>query len=88
MFLCPPRLQVQINGSQSVYNNLWYNNGRWYAIVDGPDYVPSFRFSRNLEITTLHVEDAKAWAAALKWRAVTGDSLLFDFVFFMHPTGG
>jgi protein O-GlcNAc transferase len=41
-----------------MYTNLYYNNGRWYALVDGSTAVPHFRFSRNQEITTIHVEDS------------------------------
>lgn len=30
-----------------MYTNLYYNNGRWYALVDGTMHIPSWRFSRN-----------------------------------------
>ena len=30
-----------------MYSNLYYNRGRWYALVDGPSHVPHWRFSRN-----------------------------------------
>lgn len=38
------------------------------------------------EITTLHVADAAAFAASVRWRAVPGDTLLFDYIYFTHPT--
>jgi len=33
----------------------------------------------------LHVRDAAAWAANTAWRPVAGDSLVFDYIYFMHP---
>lgn len=42
-----------------MYHNLYYNNGRWFALVDGPMSVPNWRFSRNQEIVTLHVQDVR-----------------------------
>lgn len=38
------------------------------------------------EIRALHFSDARAFAGAVKWRVVTGDTLLFDYIFFTHPT--
>lgn len=35
---------------------------------------------------TLHVQNATAWAETVQWRLVAGDSLLFDFIYFSHPT--
>ncbi|KAF8072370.1 ALDH10A8 [Scenedesmus sp. PABB004] len=66
--------------------NLWYNAGRWYALVEGDRAVAPWRFSKNQEVAPLHVADAGAWAASVRWRAVPGDTLLFDYIFFVHPT--
>ncbi|GBF94574.1 hypothetical protein Rsub_06689 [Raphidocelis subcapitata] len=81
-----PRTEVTPHKTHVVYRNLWYNNGRWYALVDGPKHVAAWRFSRNQEISPLHVESARAFANAVAWRAVPGDTLLFDYAFFTHPT--
>jgi hypothetical protein len=81
-----PRSEVVPYDTYMLYRNLWYNNGRWYALVDGPDHVASWKFSRNQEIITLHVDNASAFADAVKWRVVKGDTLLFDFIYFIHPT--
>jgi protein O-GlcNAc transferase len=48
--------------------------------------VPSWKWSKNHEITTLHVHDAKQWLQHTSWKVVPGDTLLFDFIFFVHPT--
>ena len=38
------------------------------------------------EISPLHVVDAQAFADSVKWRVVTGDTLMFDYIYFTHPT--
>ncbi|KAI8470588.1 MAG: hypothetical protein J3K34DRAFT_385246 [Monoraphidium minutum] len=81
-----PRTEVEVFKTHVVYKNLWYNAGRWYALVDGPKHVASWRFSRNQEISALHVKDAAAFAASVDWRLQAGDTLLFDYIFFTHPT--
>jgi hypothetical protein len=81
-----PRSEVEPKQSHVMYRNVWYNNGRWYALVDGPEHVPSWRFSRNQEIVTLHVKNATEFARSVKWRVVPGDTLMFDFIYFIHPT--
>jgi protein O-GlcNAc transferase len=48
--------------------------------------VPSWRWSKNHEVTTLHVADARAWLRHTSWRVVPGDTLLVDYIFFVHPT--
>lgn len=54
--------------------------------MQGDRYVQPLRFSRNQEVNTLHVSDAQKFVDGIEWRVVPGDTLLFDFVFFMHPT--
>ena len=44
------------------------------------------RFSRNQEISTIHVQDANAFVNSVKWNIIPGDTILFDFIFFIHPT--
>ena len=41
--------------------------------------------SRNLDLNVLHVDDAAAWADTVAWRPVSGDTLVFDYVYFLHP---
>jgi protein O-GlcNAc transferase len=86
MFRGNPRTEV-VPGPHAVsYRNLWYNAGRWYALVDGERAVPSWRFSKNHEVAALHVTDARRWLNTSRWRVVPGDTLLFDYIFFVHPT--
>lgn len=41
--------------------------------------------TRNQDLNVLHVDDATQWAAPLDARVVSGDTLIFDFVYFLHP---
>ena len=41
--------------------------------------------TRNQDLNVLHVDDANQWAAPLDARVVSGDTLIFDFVYFLHP---
>ena len=59
---------------------------RWYALVDHDNFVQNIKISRNQEITCLHVKDAAAWVANTKHRVVKRDTLLFDYMYFIHPT--
>lgn len=81
-----PRTEVIPSTHHVTYRNLWYNNGRWYALVDSDRTVPSWKWSKNHEVTTLHVQDARSWLRSTRWRVVPGDTLLFDFIFFTHAT--
>jgi hypothetical protein len=81
-----PRSEAEPHKHHFLYRNLWYNNGRWYALVVGASHVPSWKFSRNQEIVTLHVDNATTFLNSVKWRLVRGDTLLFDFIYFIHPT--
>ena len=62
-----------------------YNNGRFYLLVDGPAAVAPWKMTRNQDLNVLHVDDATQWAAPLDARVVSGDTLIFDFVYFLHP---
>ena len=62
-----------------------YNNGRFYLLVDGPAAVPPWKMTRNQDLNVLHVDNASQWAAPLDAKVVTGDTLVFDFVYFLHP---
>ena len=43
--------------------------------------------TRNQDLNVLHVADAGAFAASVSGRVVSGDSLIFDFIYFLHPVG-
>ena len=36
-----PRSEVNCSDTHCIYQNLWYNNGRFYLLVDGPEHVVS-----------------------------------------------
>jgi len=62
-----------------------YNNGRFYLLVDGPAAVAPWKMTRNQDLNVVHVDDANHWAAPLDANVVSGDTLIFDFVYFLHP---
>ena len=35
----PARTEVNCSDTHCIYDNLWYTNGRFYLLVDGPDPV-------------------------------------------------
>ncbi|EIE21972.1 hypothetical protein COCSUDRAFT_66769 [Coccomyxa subellipsoidea C-169] len=80
-----PRTEVNCTVTHCVYQNLWYNNGRFFLLVDGPDAVTGWKMTRNQDLNILHVDNATAFVDNLQWRMVTNDTLLFDFVYFLHP---
>ena len=45
-----------------------------------------WKMTRNQDLNVLHVDSAAKWADSLKaLRVVRGDTLVFDFVYFLHP---
>jgi len=59
---------------------------RWYAIIEGNKFINTIKISRNQQVTTIHVKNATAWFENVNHRVVRGDTLLFDYIFFVHPT--
>jgi hypothetical protein len=59
---------------------------RWYALVEGNKFVPNIKISRNQQISCIHVKNATAWVANTKHKIVRRDTLLFDYIYFVHPT--
>jgi hypothetical protein len=53
---------------------------------EGSKHVEDIKISRNQYVRALHVRDAATWAANVRHRVVRRDTLLFDFIFFLHPT--
>ena len=41
--------------------------------------------TRNQDLNVLHVNNASAFADSVTARVVPGDSLIFDFIYFLHP---
>eukprot|EP00775_Hariotina_reticulata_P006840 gene6840-7058_t len=68
MYKNNPRTEVVPSQHHVIYRNLWYNRGRWYALVDSSRQVAAWKFSKNQEINTLHVKDARRWAEHTNWR--------------------
>lgn len=81
-----PRSAVSCKEYYCMYENLWFNNGRFYLLVDGPEAVGGWKMSRNQELHPLHVDNATSWAESVSTHIISGDTLIFDFVYFLHPT--
>ena len=45
----------------------------------------SWKLTRNQDLNALHVANASTFVADLDVRVITGDTLVFDFVYFLHP---
>ncbi|CAL5223424.1 g5938 [Coccomyxa viridis] len=82
----PARTEVNCSDTHCIYDNLWYTNGRFYLLVDGPDPVKGWDMTRNQKLHVLHMDSAQAFAEGQALQYVQGDTLLFDFVYFLHPT--
>ena len=48
-----------------MYNNLYYNNGRWYALLDTQEETSGWRFSRNQQVITLHMNDVRTFTESV-----------------------
>ncbi|KAL4853094.1 hypothetical protein ACK3TF_005878 [Chlorella vulgaris] len=81
-----PRSAAHCYDKYCIYDNLWFNNGRFYLLVDGDTGVEPWKLTRNQELNIMHVSNASAFLASTNHHLVRGDTLVFDFVFFMHPT--
>ncbi|PRW56929.1 glycosyltransferase family 61 [Chlorella sorokiniana] len=81
-----PRSAADCNDNYCLYENLWFNNGRFYLLVDGEEGIEPWKLTRNQELNIMHVNDARQFVASTPHRVVPGDTLVFDFVFFLHPT--
>uniref|UniRef100_A0A1D1ZZ55 Glycosyltransferase 61 catalytic domain-containing protein n=1 Tax=Auxenochlorella protothecoides TaxID=3075 RepID=A0A1D1ZZ55_AUXPR len=80
-----PRTEVSCQDMQCTYQNLWYNNGRFYILVDGPNTVDPWKMSKNHHLQTLHVLDALAFVQSVQARVLPGNTLFMDFPYFLHP---
>ena len=50
-----------------------------------PYVQAGWKMTRNQDLRVLHVGNASTFAAGLPTRIVTGDTLIFDFIYFLHP---
>ncbi|KAK9813868.1 hypothetical protein WJX73_002532 [Symbiochloris irregularis] len=81
-----PRTEANCTITHCIYENLWYNNGRFYLLVDGDKPVDGWMLTRNQALNVLHMNNATTFAGGLDARVITGDTLIFDFIYFVHPT--
>ena len=44
--------------------------------------------TRNQELNVLHVKNSTEFAQGINARVVSGDTLIFDFIYFLHPVTG
>jgi protein O-GlcNAc transferase len=44
-----------------------------------------WKLTRNQELNIMHVSNASRFLSSVDHFVVRGDTLIFDFVFFMHP---
>ena len=44
-----------------------------------------WKMSRNQELNPLHVDNATSFVESVSYHVVPGDTLIFDFIFFLHP---
>ncbi|KAG1664777.1 hypothetical protein FOA52_013629 [Chlamydomonas sp. UWO 241] len=71
----------------AVYNHLWYNNGRWYAVL------PPARMEEAMEIgltaatsiAKLPIADLAALTVRLDLHYLPGNTLIYDFPFMAYP---
>jgi hypothetical protein len=76
-------------GRYCVYENLWLNRGAWHALGDarGAGGAPPDP-GRNVDVLRLDVADAGAFPGTVDARFVPGDTLMIDFLYFLHPVRG
>lgn len=44
-----------------------------------------WKLSRNQDLHVLHVDDANAFASGINHRVLPGDTLIADYIYFLHP---
>ena len=44
-----------------------------------------WKLSRNQDLHVLHVDDASAFARSINHRVLPGDTLIADYIYFLHP---
>ena len=52
----------------------------------GDRFVNNIKISRNQQITCLHVHNASMWLHNTKHVLIERHTLLFDYIYFLHPT--
>eukprot|EP00890_Picochlorum_soloecismus_P004048 jgi/Picsp_1/4644/NSC_02014-R1_uncharacterized glycosyltransferase aer61-like isoform 1 len=78
--------KIQTDKNYTVLRNLWYNNGVFYSLQKQNREKSSFELTSNMDCNRLVVEDHKSFVSNIDAHYVTGESLLIDFVYFIHPT--
>lgn len=81
--------QVRCAQAYCVFKNLFYRGGRFY-FLQNPGSPTKLAFpwqlGRSRQGATLSVADAAEFAATVRARVVPGETVLLEWVFFMHPT--
>lgn len=81
--------QVRCAPAYCVFKNLFYRGGRFFFVQEpgSPTQLAfPWQLGRNRQGTTLSVADAAEFASAVQAGVVPGETVLLDWVFFMHPT--
>eukprot|EP00195_Chlamydomonas_chlamydogama_P014265 CAMPEP_0202909952 /NCGR_PEP_ID=MMETSP1392-20130828/50712_1 /ASSEMBLY_ACC=CAM_ASM_000868 /TAXON_ID=225041 /ORGANISM="Chlamydomonas chlamydogama, Strain SAG 11-48b" /LENGTH=481 /DNA_ID=CAMNT_0049599885 /DNA_START=251 /DNA_END=1696 /DNA_ORIENTATION=+ len=71
-----------------IYKNIWYHNGRWYAVVPSGETESSHieeGLSPNIAAVRLPITDPANFTANLRIGYVAGNSVLLDFPFPAFP---
>lgn len=59
--------------------------GKGYGVTFAPCLQASWKLTRNQDLHVLHVHNATTFVDDLDVRVITNDTLVFDFVYFLHP---
>lgn len=81
-----PRTEVSCSATACVYERLWYNDGKYYLLVDGDEPVEPWALGKNVHLNVLHVRDAKEFARSVQAKRLRGETLFVDYAYFIHPT--
>ena len=81
---------VRCTGSHCLFRNLWYSGGHFYFLQDtrSPTHLPprQWQLGRNRRSSVLSVRSAPAFAASVPAaRVATGETVVLDYNFFLHP---
>lgn len=80
---------VRCAGHYCAFRNLWYSGGRFYALQEPGSrarFQGEWQLGRNRQGGVLHVASAAEWARSVRVRVAPGETVLLDWLFFLHPT--
>jgi hypothetical protein len=81
---------VRCTGRHCLFRNLWYSGGQFYFLQDprSPTHLPprQWQLGRNRRSSVLSVRSASDFAASVPAaRVATGETVVLDYNFFLHP---